>query len=98
MDVGLRLLVAGFCIVAPSLLFVGFVRVLDSMREGTLVERVLDRLDDDVEGTGTTVDPTTFLQTAQEKSRRQTTVCRECGVPNTVGSGRCGLCGTRLRR
>jgi hypothetical protein len=98
MEVGLRLLVAGFCIVAPSLLFVGFVRLLDNMREGDLVERVLDRLDDDVGGTGTTVDPTTFLQTAQEKSRRQMTVCADCGAPSTVGSNRCGLCGTRFQQ
>ncbi|KAB1198475.1 MULTISPECIES: zinc ribbon domain-containing protein [Haloferax] len=95
MDVGLRLLVAGFCIVAPSLLFVGFVRLLDRMREDALVERVLDRLDERTHETGTTVDPTTFLRTAQEKSHRRMTVCSECGAPNTVGSRRCGLCGTR---
>ncbi|KAB1193551.1 zinc ribbon domain-containing protein [Haloferax sp. MBLA0076] len=98
MDIGLRLLVAGFCIVAPSLLFVGFVRVLDSMRNDALVERVLDRLDEDIDGTGTTVDPTTFLRTAQEKSREKMTTCPECSVPNTVESVRCGFCGTRLHR
>ena len=98
MDIGLRLVVAGFCIVAPSLLFVGFVRLLDRMREDALVERVLDRLDEDVDSTGTTVDPTTFLRTAQEKSSRRMTPCPECGVPNTVESSRCGLCGTRLER
>ncbi|KTG28181.1 hypothetical protein [Haloferax profundi] len=98
MDIGLRLLVAGFCIVAPSLLFVGFVRVLDSMRNDALVERVLDRLDEDIDGTGTTIDPTTFLKTAQEKSREKMTACTECSVPNAVGSARCGFCGTRLHR
>ncbi|WP_411964171.1 zinc ribbon domain-containing protein [Haloferax sp. YSMS24] len=96
MEIALRLLVAGFCILAPSLLFVGFVRVLDRMREGALVERVLDRLDEDVAETGTTVDPTTFLRTAQEKSNRRMTVCPDCGAPNPVESNRCGLCGTRL--
>lgn len=96
MEIALRLLVAGFCIVAPSLLFVGFVRVLDRMRDDALVERVLDRLDEDVAGTGTSVDPTTFLQTAQEKSHRRRIRCPECGAPNTVGSSRCGLCGMRL--
>ncbi|KAB1187810.1 MULTISPECIES: zinc ribbon domain-containing protein [Haloferax] len=98
MDIGLRLLVAGFCIVAPSLLFVGFVRFLDSMRNDALVDRVLDRLDEDIDGTGTTLDPATFLRTAQEKSREQMTACPECGVPNTLESSRCGLCGTRLHR
>ncbi|ELZ78301.1 zinc ribbon domain-containing protein [Haloferax larsenii] len=98
MEAVVPLLVAGFCIVAPSLLFVGFVRLLDSMRDDALVERVVDRLDEGVEGEGTTVDPTLFLQTAQEKSRERMVVCRECGAPNVVGSNRCGMCGTRLKR
>ncbi|WP_416840712.1 zinc ribbon domain-containing protein [Haloferax sp. DFSO52] len=97
MDIGLRLVVAGVCIVAPSLLFVGFVRLLDRMREDALVERVLDRLDEDTHEMGTSVDPTTFLRTAQEKSRQRMIPCAECGAPNVAGSTRCGLCGTRLR-
>ncbi|MFC7202311.1 zinc ribbon domain-containing protein [Haloferax namakaokahaiae] len=97
MEVELRLLLAGFCIVAPSLLFVGFVRLLDGMREGDFVERVLDRLDDDISETGTAVDPTLFLRTAQEKSRQRMLPCGECGAPNVAGSARCGLCGMKLR-
>jgi hypothetical protein len=96
MEVELRLLMAGFCIVAPSLLFVGFVRLLDGMREGEFVERVLDRLDEDVPETGTAVDPTLFLKSAQEKSRRRMVPCADCGAPNAAGSARCGLCGMRL--
>ncbi|WP_396611981.1 zinc ribbon domain-containing protein [Haloferax sp. S1W] len=98
MDFVVPLLVAGFCIAAPSLLFVGFVRLLDSMRDDALVERVVDRLDENVEDAGTTVDPTLFLQTAQEKSRERMVVCQECGAPNIVGSNRCGMCGTQLKR
>ncbi|CQR53595.1 MULTISPECIES: hypothetical protein [Haloferax] len=97
METEFRLLVAGFCIVAPSLLFVGFVRLLDAMREDALVERVLDRVDEGGGTTGTSLDPTTFLRSAREKSRRRTTVCRECGVPNAADGGRCGLCGAALR-
>ncbi|AKU08480.1 MULTISPECIES: hypothetical protein [Haloferax] len=97
METEFRLLVAGFCIVAPSLLFVGFVRLLDAMREDDLVERVLDRVDEGGGPTGTAVDPTTFLRSAREKSRRRTAVCRECGVPNAADGGRCGLCGATLR-
>ncbi|AHZ23527.1 zinc ribbon domain-containing protein [Haloferax mediterranei ATCC 33500] len=98
MGVGFRLLVAGFCIVAPSLMFVGFVRLLDAMRDDALVERVLDRLDEDAGTAGTSLDPTAFLQSAREKSHQQMTVCQGCGAPNTVESRRCGLCGTRLKR
>ncbi|WP_410766858.1 zinc ribbon domain-containing protein [Haloferax sp. DFSO60] len=97
MEVELRLLVAGFCIVAPSLLFVGFVRLLDGMREGDFVERVLDRLDENVDETGTTLDPTLFLRTAQEKSRQRMVPCADCGAPNVAGSARCGLCGMKLQ-
>ncbi|ELZ96746.1 hypothetical protein C440_03193 [Haloferax mucosum ATCC BAA-1512] len=96
MEIGFRLLVAGFCILAPSLMFVGFVRVLDAMRDGALVERVLDRLDEDAGPTGTSLDPTTFLHRAQEKSRQRVVVCEACGAPNASGSGRCRLCGTRV--
>ena len=97
METEFRLLVAGFCIVAPSLLFVGFIRLLDAMREDALVERILDRVDEGNGPTGTALDPTTFLRSAREQSRRRTTVCRECGAPNATDGGRCGLCGAALR-
>jgi len=97
METEFRLLVAGFCIVAPSLLFVGFVRLLDAMREDALVERVLDRVDEGGESAGTALDPTTFLRSAREQSRRRMAVCRECGAPTATDGGRCGLCGAALR-
>ncbi|MBS8120178.1 hypothetical protein [Haloferax volcanii] len=97
METEFRLLVAGFCIVAPSLLFVGFVRLLDAMREDALVERVLDGVDEGDGPTGTALDPTMFLRSAGERSRRRTAVCRECGAPNATDGGRCGPCGAGLR-
>jgi hypothetical protein len=89
--IAFRLLVAVFCIVAPSLLFIGFVRVLDRMRDDDLVNRVMERMDEKPSGapgpaavlTGGAVGGT---------SSENLTACPSCGLPNPGFAGYCGNC------
>jgi hypothetical protein len=93
--IAFRLLVAAFCIVAPSLLFVGFVRVLDRMRDDDLVNRVMERLDEQPSGapgpaavlTGGAVDG---------PSGSDLVTCSNCGLPNAGYAGYCGNCLKKL--
>lgn len=45
-DVGFALLLSAFCIVAPTVLYVGLVRGLDRLRDDPFVEQVLLRTDE----------------------------------------------------
>jgi hypothetical protein len=93
--IAFRLAVTVFCIVAPSLLFVGFVRVLDRMRDDDLVNRILEQMDEQPSGapgpaavlTGGAVD---------SSSVSQLTTCPSCGLPNPDYAGYCGNCLTSL--
>lgn len=97
MDVAIafRLLVAVFCIIAPSVLFIGFVRGLDRLRDDDLVNRVLEQVEDQSSGapgpaavlTGGAVDGA---------SESELVACSSCGLPNPGFAGYCGNCLTSL--
>lgn len=95
--IAFRLLVAAFCIVAPSMLFIGLVRVLDRMRDDDLVNRVMERVDDQPSGaagpatvlTGGTLD-------GHSRSESDLVACPNCGLPNAGYAGYCGNCLAKL--
>jgi hypothetical protein len=88
--IAFRLLVAVFCIVAPSLLFVGFVRVLDRMRDDDLVNRVMERVDEQPSGAP---GPAAVLTGgAVDGSTPDLVACSNCGLPNAGYAGYCGNC------
>jgi hypothetical protein len=97
MDLGIafRLLVAAFCIVAPSLLFIGFVRVLDRMRDDDLVNRVMERVDEQPSGAP---GPAAVLTggAVSGTSQSDLVACSSCGLPNPGFAGYCGNCLTKL--
>lgn len=49
-QVGFALLLSGFCVVAPTLLYVGLVRGLDRLRDDPFVEQVLLQMDEYEQG------------------------------------------------
>ena len=51
-QVGFALFLSAFCIVAPTLLYVGLVRGLERLRDDPFVERVLLEMDESESGTG----------------------------------------------
>ena len=97
MDVAIafRLLVAAFCIVAPSILFIGFVRGLDRLRDDDLVNRVMERVDEQPSGapgpaavlTGGAIDGPT---------KADFTTCSSCGLSNPGFAGYCANCLSKL--
>ncbi|SFG42563.1 hypothetical protein SAMN04488063_2004 [Halopelagius inordinatus] len=92
-EVAFRLLVAAFCVVAPSLLFVGLLRGLEALRDDRLVESVLDRMDDGDE-TGGTRRRAPFTPAVSDGGRRaaETVACDTCGAPNPRYASYCGAC------
>jgi hypothetical protein len=97
MDVAIafRLLVAVFCIVAPSMMFVGFVRVLDRMRDDDLVNRVMERMDEQPSGAS---GPAAVLTggAVDGGSKSDLIPCPNCGLPNAGYAGYCGNCLAQL--
>lgn len=93
--IAFRLLVAVFCIVAPSMMFVGFVRVLDRMRDDDLVNRVMDRVDEQPSGAP---GPAAVLTGGAVDGRSKSTLvpCPNCGLPNAGYAGYCGNCLAQL--
>ena len=89
--IAFRLLVATFCIVAPSLLFIGLVRGLDRLRDDALVARVTERMDDQPSSapgpaavlTGGAVDGV---------SETEFSTCPSCGLSNPGFAGYCANC------
>ena len=86
-----RLLVAVGCILGPTVLFLGFWRLLGRLREGDLVARLADR------GVARQPDVSMgdVLETVTDASdgpRR----CERCGVRNTAGASVCRRCGRGL--
>lgn len=96
MDVLFRLAVAVFCIVAPSLLFVGLCRGLDRLRDDPFVDQVLERVDETpAPGSG----PAAVLtggSFAPSKNRATMTACNDCGAPNPAYVSYCGACLEKL--
>ena len=95
LGIAFRLLVAAFCIVAPSLLFIGFVRVLDRMRDDDLVNRVMERVDEQPSGAP---GPAAVLTggAVGGGSNSNLSPCPDCGLPNAGYAGYCGNCLARL--
>jgi hypothetical protein len=94
LELAFRLAVAGFVIVAPTLLFLGLWRVLMRLRDGELVERVLADVRVAEEWSGRFAKPT-----AGELMRPgggSETVCPSCGESNPPGAAVCTRCLERL--
>ncbi|WP_240137643.1 zinc ribbon domain-containing protein [Salinigranum salinum] len=92
--IAFRLLVAAFCIVAPSLLFIGFVRVLDRMRDDDLVNRVMERMDE--QPTGAPGPAAVLTGGVVDGEESELVACSSCGLPNPGYAGYCGNCLTKL--
>jgi hypothetical protein len=94
-ELTVRLLVAAFCVVAPSVLFVGLVRALDRLRDDYLVDRALARLEDADETPTPAPAPTGFARRARSDGGRRvepTVACGACGAENPTYASYCGLC------
>ena len=94
-ELAFRLAVAGFVILAPTAMFLGFWRLLMRMRNGELVERVMadDRVAEQWSG-GTFARPTIakmLRPTGGSGSR-----CPNCGTSNPEAATYCAGCLTRL--
>jgi hypothetical protein len=88
------LLVATFCIVAPSALFVGLVRGLERLRDDQFVDQVLANLDDPPDDAS--VAPNEFLRTATASADPETRQCGSCGLENPAYADYCAACLTAL--
>ncbi|QIB75004.1 zinc ribbon domain-containing protein [Halogeometricum borinquense] len=110
-EITFRLLLTAFCIVAPTLLYVGLVRGLNKLREDPFVERVLLRMDEEFES-GTRASggpPQSFLSLSSSRSSdlpheatdRTSNVpsgatCSRCGAPNPSYAAFCDVCLARI--
>ena len=103
-EVGFALLLSGFCIVAPTLLYVGLVRGLDRLRDDPFVERVLTRADDEVEfgrrpaeTSGLSLLPPRSAEGSDRGTRAAAgAACSRCGAPNPTYAEFCDVCLGRL--
>lgn len=99
MEIVFRLFLAGFVILAPSALFVLFVKGLDRLRDDQLVDQILDQLD---EQGGQTAGPGSVLTGGMAPGRPSTSFegtgdpCPNCGLPNPDVARYCGNCLTKL--
>ena len=89
--IAFRLLVATFCIVAPSLLFIGLVRGLERLRDDALVNRITERLD---EQPSSALGPSAVLTggVVDSPSETEFTTCPSCGLSNPGFAGYCANC------
>jgi hypothetical protein len=89
--IAFRLLVAAFCIVAPSVLFIGLVRGLERLRDDDLVNRVTERLDNQPSSAS---GPATVLTggVAGGTSKADFVTCPSCGLSNPGFAGYCANC------
>lgn len=93
MDIAFRLAVAGFVIVAPSLLFVGLWRGLHALRD----DRLIERLTDDATGRPL-VRPHDLVPAPNPDAELDVDVvsCNRCGAANLDGMTFCQDCLSRL--
>ncbi len=99
MNVWFRVVAIVVMIFTPSILFVLFMRFLDSLRDDQLVDRVLDRLDES--GTPRHSGPATVLTGGMadggpRKTNPGLVVCDACGNPNPEFATYCGYCTGKL--
>lgn len=95
-----RLLVAGFVIVAPTLMFLGMIRLLERIRDDALIEQVLseeERRDiHDSQSLTTLVDELTG--DVDVGGSADTVECPSCGTANLAAATFCHECLSRLGR
>lgn len=107
-DVGVALLLSAFCVVAPTVLYVGLVRGLDRLRDDPFVEQVLLRADEYETGGGDGTDagegawrafaPSLPASDSGRASGRDGTAvsggptCPRCGAPNPEHARFCDVC------
>jgi hypothetical protein len=98
MNVWLRVIAVVIMIFTPSILFILFVRFLDSLRDDQLVDRVLDRMDESGSPRGgpATVLTGGMVESGSSRLDGSVTVCSSCGEPNPGFARYCGHCTSRL--
>lgn len=93
-----RLFVAGFVIVAPTLMFLGMIRLLERIRDDALIEQMLseeERRDfHDSQSLTTLVDELTG--DADVGGSADTVNCPSCGATNLAEATFCAECLSRL--
>jgi len=93
-ELAFRIGVALFVIVAPTLMFLGFWQVLMRMRNGELVEHVMqhDRVAEEWSAGSFVQLNVVGLQPTKNSTER----CPNCGATNHEAASYCGSCLTRL--
>ena len=92
MEVAFRLLVAGFVIVAPTLLFLGLLRGLNRLSRDRLVDRALDRVNGATPRLSTDSMPFAAGSVAPRPSSRESVTCAACGRENPRFASFCDDC------
>ncbi|SFR61547.1 zinc ribbon domain-containing protein [Halogeometricum limi] len=92
-EVAFRLLLTGFCILAPTALYVGLVRALERLRDDPFVERVLMQMDEEYDGAGgSSLSTPGFVPMSVATETGETDACPQCGAPNPPYAEFCGAC------
>ncbi len=91
-DLGLLFRLAVVLIVTPTLMFLGLVRLLESLRDDDLLNRLMT--DEERHQLGTNGALTEFVGDAT--GRTGPVQCSDCGAPNPRGMYSCVECGARL--
>jgi hypothetical protein len=93
-ELAVRLSVAAFCVVAPSVLFVLFDRWLQGLQDDELVERTMARVNE--EGPAGDRSPATVLTGGLVDGERRASpdfvTCDGCGAPNPPVATYCDTC------
>lgn len=92
MELPFRLLVAGFVIVAPTLLFLGMLRGLARLRRGRVTDRILDRLNDATPRLSTGPPSIPAGSVADRSRPRERVTCSACGRENPRFAAFCDGC------
>jgi hypothetical protein len=108
-EVTFRLLLTAFCIVTPTLLYVGLVRALERLRDDPFVERVLLQMDEEFDsgrggprGTHRSFGSASSSRSAESPAERSggyrtpDGVCSRCSAPNPPYATFCDDCLARL--
>jgi hypothetical protein len=95
-EVAFRLLLTGFCVVAPSLLYVGLVRALERLQDDPFVERVLERAEDEEPSPTGVRFPPVSGSAGRETPHDGPAVCDACGTHNPAPAAYCQNCLSHL--
>ncbi|MDS0299350.1 zinc ribbon domain-containing protein [Halogeometricum sp. S1BR25-6] len=113
-QVGFALLLSAFCVVAPTLLYVGLVRGLERLRDDPFVEQVLLQMDEAESGSGAEGGPKggawrAFAPSLPGSDADRTNgrdgravgdgpTCSRCGAPNPEYTRFCGVCLAKITK